>query len=112
MPLKIEEYEKICVMTPGSDFIAAEAEAARKCVEQMIDQKQIVDFIIDFENAGFIDSEGLETLLWMKRKCEDLFGQVKLTTLDEHCRKILQITRLESRFECHADVPAALKTVR
>ena len=36
----------------------------------------------------------------------------KLVTLDENCRKILEITRLEHRFECHGELAAALKTMR
>jgi anti-anti-sigma factor len=112
MPIKYEEYNHVCVATPEADFIGAEAIELRKHIEQVIETKQIVDFVIDFEKAGFIDSEGLETLLWLKRKAEDLFGQVKLTGLDENCRKILEITRLEHRFECHAELPGALKTMR
>jgi len=112
MPLKFEEYNNLCVLTLGGDFTTVEAEAMRKGVEQIIDRKQIVDFVIDCEKTTFIDSEGLETLLWMKRRCEDLFGQVKLASMDENCRKILEITRLDNRFECHADLPGALKTMR
>jgi anti-anti-sigma factor len=112
MPVKYEEYNHVCVMTLDADFAGAECEQLRKNVEQIIEKKQIVDFVVDFEKAGFIDSEGLETLLWLKRKAEDLFGQVKLTNLDENVRKILEITRLEHRFECHADLTGALKTMR
>src|SRR3954468_9597741 len=112
MAVKFEEYNNVCVMTLVSDFTSVETEAMRKQVEQLIEKKQIVDFVVDFEKAGFIDSAGLETLLWLKRKAEDLFGQVKLAHLDDNCRKILEITRLEHRFECHADLTGALKTMR
>jgi anti-anti-sigma factor len=78
----------------------------------MIDNRQIVQFVVDFEKSGFLDSEGLEGLLWLKRQCEDRFGQLKLAALDENVRKILEITRLEHRFECHPDLPSALKTMR
>lgn len=112
MPIKYEEYDHVCIATLDADFVGAEAAGFRKHIEQLIENRQIVDFVIEFEKSGFIDSEGLETLLWLKRKAEDLFGQVKLTGLDENCRKILEITRLEHRFECHAELPAALKTMR
>jgi len=112
MPIKYEEYNNICVISPDSDFIAGECEALRKAVDQMIENKRIVDYVVDLEKSDFIDSEGLETLLWLKRKAEDLFGQVKLAHLDENCKKILEITRLEHRFECHADLTGALKTMR
>ena len=112
MPLKCEEYNQVCVMSLDGDFAGDEITAARKAFENLLEKKQIVDFVIDFEKSGFVDSEGLELLLWMKRKCEDLFGQIKLASLDENLKKILEITRLEPRFECHADLPAALKTMR
>ena len=112
MSIKIDEYNNVCVIQPASDLAGELCEKARKVVEEQVDQKQIVDFVIDFEKAGFFDSEGLETLLWLKRRSEDLFGQLKLVNLDENCKKILEITRLEHRFECHPDLPSALKTMR
>ena len=112
MPIKYEEYNNICVISPDSDFVVGECEALRKAVDQMIENKRIVDYVVSLEKTGFIDSEGLETLLWLKRKAEDLFGQVKLAHLDENCKKILEITRLDHRFECPADLPTALKTMR
>ena len=112
MSIKIDHYNQVCVLQPAADLAGELCELARKKVEEQIDTKQIVDFVIDLEKCGFIDSEGLETILWVKRKCEDLFGQIKLASLDENCKKILEITRLEHRFECCADLAAALKTMR
>jgi anti-anti-sigma factor len=112
MGIKCEEYSHVCVMEVQGDFMAETATLAKKSLEDQIDQHRIVDFVLDFAKSGFIDSDGLEALIWMKRRCEDLFGQIKLTNLDENCRKILEITRLEHRFECHSDLPTALKTMR
>jgi anti-anti-sigma factor len=112
MSIKCEEYNQVCVIAPAGDFVAENSAQARKAVEMHIDAKQIVNFVVDFEKAGFVDSEGLETLLWIKRKAEELFGQVKLVNLDENVHKILEITRLEHRFECLPDLAAALKTMR
>jgi anti-anti-sigma factor len=112
MPVKTEEYNQVCVMAVNGDFAGDNSAIARKAVDEAIDQRQIVDFIVDCEKCGFMDSEGLETLLWIKRRCEDLFGKIKLVNLDENCRKILEMTRLEHRFECHGDLAGALKTMR
>ena len=112
MAIKCDEYNQVCVIAPAGDFVADNTVQARKAVDEHIDTKQIVNFVVDFEKAGFIDSDGLETLLWIKRKAEELFGQVKLVNLDENLRKILEITRLEHRFECPADLAAALKSMR
>ncbi|MGH7213858.1 MAG: STAS domain-containing protein [Tepidisphaeraceae bacterium] len=112
MSVKCEQYNQVCVMAVAGDFSGENTVAAKKAVEENIDQHQVVDFIVDLEKADFLDSDGLETLLWIKRRCEDLFGQVKLVNLGESVRKILEITRLEHRFECHAELAAALKTMR
>ena len=113
MPIKCEDYNNVCVIALDGDLTAdGPAESLRKIAMERIEQRQIVDFVVDFEKSSFFDSEGLETLLWLKRRAEDLFGQVKLVNLDENCRKILEITRLEPRFECHNDLASALKTMR
>jgi len=112
-PFKCEDYNNVCVVSLARDLTGDGTTAAlRRAAEERIDNRQIVDFVVDFEKASFFDSEGLETLLWLKRKSEDLFGQLKLVNLDENCKKILEITRLEHRFECHPDLPSALKTMR
>src|SRR5207247_7426382 len=98
---KCEEYGNICVMALTGDFVGEATQQARKAVEERIEQRQIVDYVIDFEKCSFIDSEGLETLLWIKHRCEDLFGQTKLVHLDENCKMILEMTRLEPPFPRH-----------
>jgi anti-anti-sigma factor len=112
VPVKCEEYNNVCVLAPPGDLVGAESQQLRKVVEDLVEQRQLIDFVIDCEKVGFIDSEGLEALLLMKRKTEDLFGRLKLANLDENCRKILEITRLEARFECCPDLPTALKNMR
>ncbi len=112
MPVKCEEYSQVCVMEIHGDFTAETAGQAKKALDDHVDQRRIVDFVVDFQKAPFVDSDGLEALLWMKRRCEDLFGQFKIVNLDENCKKILELTRLDHRFECHGDLPTALKTMR
>ena len=112
MPIKCEDYGNVCVIAPDQDLSGDVTQDLRRTADERIEQRRIVDFVIDFEKVDFIDSEGLETLLWLKRRSEDLFGQIKLVNLDENCRKILEITRLEHRFECHGELAAALKTMR
>jgi anti-anti-sigma factor len=112
MAIKSEDYSNVCVISLDGDLTADASAEVRRQVDQRIDHNRIVDFVLDLEKADFIDSEGLETLLWLKRRCEDLFGQIKLVNLDDNCRKILEITRLEHRFESHGDLAGALKTMR
>lgn len=109
MPITAQEYGKACVLKLGQDLAGDEPQQLRASVTDLIDRVQTIDFVIDFEGCTFIDSQGLEAMLFVKKKAEQLFGRVKLINLDENCRKILEIVRLEPKFEqCH-DLAAALK---
>lgn len=112
MPVRCDEYDKVCVIGIDGDLSADNAAALRTVVAEQIHARHMVDFVLDFEKCPFIDSEGLESLLWMKGRCDELFGQMKLAAIDDNCRKILEMTRLEPRFECQADLAAALKMMR
>jgi anti-anti-sigma factor len=112
MAVKLDEYDGVCVVSIVGDFSGEDVQAARKGAEDMIEARQIRDIVIDLEKAPFVDSEGLEALIWIKRRCEDLFGQFKLAAADENVRKVLEVTRLAKRFETVADVPGALKMMR
>ena len=112
MPITNQDYEKVCVVGVQGDFSGDEPALAQKFVQDAIAQRQIVDFILDLQACPFIDSAGLEALLWVKRRCEEMFGRVKLINLDDNVRKILEVTRLEPRFESCRDLATALKTMR
>lgn len=112
MPVKCEEYNQVCVMAIEGDFVGPEIEPARNVLAEQMDKRQIVDFVFDFEKSGLIDSEGLEFLLSTKEKCEQHFGKMKLVCLDDNMKKILEMTRLEHKFESHPDLAAALKNMR
>jgi anti-anti-sigma regulatory factor len=51
MAVKCEEYNQVCVLAPAGDFTAENTAQARKAVEEHIDGKQIVNFVVDFEKV-------------------------------------------------------------
>lgn len=112
MGVKVDEYDQICVVEIDGDFSGENARLTSAAMENQTQQRKVVNFVIDLAKCAFIDSEGLETLLAIKRRCEDMFGQIKLARLDDNCRQILQLTRLEHRFEMHGELVDALKMMR
>ena len=112
MVIKSDEYHGVCVLSVDGDLAGDAGAALRRSAEDRIAKTQVANFVVDLEKTGFIDSEGLENLLWLKRQSEDVLGRVKLAGSNGNCLKILEITRLVHRFECHADLPAALRTMR
>jgi len=61
-------------------------------------------------NVGFIDSIGLEKLLWARDYCNENNAQLKLAGLDENCSKILELTRLEDEFDRYNELAEAVKS--
>ena len=66
--------------------------------------------VFDMSEVGFIDSQGLERLLWARDYCRENNCQIRLAGLDENCAKILEITRLESEFDYYTELSEAVKS--
>lgn len=110
--ISTEDYNGVCVLSITGELSGDECAKVRKAVEDSIDQRHVVNFAVDLEKCAYLDSEGLETVCWIKGKCDELFGMMKVVTADENCRKIFEITRLDERLEIEADLTTALKAMR
>ena len=66
--------------------------------------------VADCNTTSAFDSAGLELLCATRRACEQLKGTLKLCSLDETGRKILEITRLDRKFEVHDDLDSAVRS--
>ena len=111
MNIRCEDYDHVTVVGLAGELNAEATETFRKQIDERL-QKKVRFFVIDLEQTTFIDSKGLESLLWVQQQCDENLGQVRLCKPDETCRKILQVTRLDGRFDVFADVTEAVKTMR
>jgi len=111
MKLSHEDYDQLTVMQIKGDLNADATDEFRKAINARIDAK-IRDFVFDVAEMEFVDSKGLEALLWAQEVCGEKLGQVRLASPRENVAKILEITRLSPRFDCHADVDTAIKSLR
>ncbi len=109
MPIRYEQYNRTAVLTLEADLAGDAPEALRRAAQDVLARRDVESVVIDLDNARFIDSRGLEVLLGIQRECGEKAGQMKLAALDENCRTILELTRLLRRFDCHSDLPAALR---
>jgi anti-sigma B factor antagonist len=111
MKTTYHDYEQLSVVSFDGDVIADDLEPFRHAVQERLDQ-QVRDFVLDLEKVDFIDSKGLEAVLWLQEAAAELLGQVRLVHVDSNVAKVLELTRLASRFECHDDVEEAIKSMR
>lgn len=66
--------------------------------------------VVDCQTLDGIDSTGLEALCALRQACEALGGTVRICALDAVGRKILEITRLDRRFELFDDLDSAVRS--
>jgi len=111
MRIKSEDHDKISIITIEGDMTTDHIDALRRTVTERM-QRGTRDFVLQVEGMTFIDSAGLESLLWMQEAAAEHLGQIRLVAPDENIRKILEITRLQHQFDTHKEVTEAIRSLR
>ena len=75
---------------------------------ELIDGQARRKLILDFSNVKFLSSSALGVLITLRKKSEEIKGQVLLCGLRPELRKIFKITNLEKLFEFHDNEERAL----
>jgi anti-anti-sigma factor len=111
MKLKYEDHDKISIVSIDGDMTADHVDSFRRTVGERIN-KGTRDFVLQVEGLTFIDSAGLESLLWLQEAAAEHLGQIRLVAPEENIRKILEITRLQHQFDVHEEVTDAIRSLR
>ena len=111
MKLVYEDHDDLAVLTVRGELTADHADEFRRAALERMD-KSARDFIVDVTELEFVDSRGLEALLWLQDTVAEALGQIRLAGANENVEKILEMTRLNKRFERHVDVHDARKSLR
>ena len=111
MKLSFQDYDHMTVLAVEGDLCGDASEKLRRDVLDRLDDR-IRDFVLDISQMEFVDSRGLEAMLWLQDRCADHLGQVRLAGCQENVKTILAMTRLASRFDTHEDVDSAIRSLR
>lgn len=65
-------------------------------------------FVLDFEDASYIDSSGLGLLVSLSKRIREQGGELRLAGLDDDLRTLFELTRLDTLFQIADDRNAAL----
>lgn len=109
MPTSVVKYDSVAVLTSKEDLSRDSIDQFRNAASRCMDEGYF-SLVVDFSAVGSIDSIGLETLLDLQDQCEERLGCVRLCALDETVQKILEITRLNRRFETFPDLDSAVRS--
>ncbi len=109
MKIKTQDYNNVSVVAVQGELDKEGVESFQNTVTGII-SKQKTGIVVDMSEAGYIDSAGLEKLLWARDYCNENNCQLRLAGLDEHCAKILEITRLANEFDKYGELAEAVKS--
>ncbi|MBU6175150.1 MAG: STAS domain-containing protein [Planctomycetes bacterium] len=81
--------------------------AFRSCWQQLVTTRS-VRIVLDMRSIPLMDSAGLESLLDMKERCEEIGATVVLARPNLLCQDILRINGLNRDFQIYDDYVEAL----
>ena len=109
MKVKTQDYNDVTVVELQGELDSDFAELFQNTITGIITTRK-AGIVLDMSDVGFIDSEGLERLLWARDYCNENNCQLRLAGLDENCAEILVVTRLENEFDHYAELSEAVKS--
>lgn len=110
MKITCQNSDQKTILTLRGELTLEEVDPFRKTVVEQMGEKTR-DFVLDMSQVQFIDSRGLETLIWLQDQCLERLGQVRLAACRENILTILRITRLDARLEAHENTQDAIKSL-
>jgi anti-anti-sigma factor len=109
MRIKTQDYENFTVVRLQGEFDSDSADQFQDSVAEIV-AKHNAGIALDMAEVRFIDSQGLERLLWARDYCSENNCQLRLAGLNETCKKILEITRLQEEFDSYSQLEEAVKS--
>lgn len=109
MKLKIQDYNDVTVVELHGDLDADVVELFQNAITDIVTKPRL-GIVLDMSGVGFIDSQGLEHLLWARDYCNENTRELRMAGLDENCEKILKITRLGNEFDHYAELTEAVRS--
>lgn len=109
MKIKTQDYNNVTVVELKGELDSEYTEMFKTNISNLVEQQK-KGIVLDMTETGFIDSQGLQELLWARDHCIENDCQLRLAGLDENCVKILEITRLGNEFDTYDELAGAVKS--
>ncbi len=109
MKIKVQDYNDVTVVELQGELDADMAEVFQSTITDIVTKRK-TGVVLDMSEVSFIDSGGLELLLWSREYCNQNKREMRLAGLDENCVRILEITRLMNEFDHYPELAEAVKS--
>jgi anti-sigma B factor antagonist len=96
MNLTIDKQEKYALVKIGESKLTSVVAPELKASIVMLHHEAIKNMIFDLSEVQYCDSSGLSAILVGYRLCRDNNGSFVLTGVQDHVRKLISISQLDS----------------
>ncbi|OHB58967.1 MAG: hypothetical protein A2Y07_04815 [Planctomycetes bacterium GWF2_50_10] len=110
MKIKTQEYDELTVVELQGEMTSDFTEMLRNTLENVVSKRK-PGIILDMSQVAFVDSKGLELLLWARDYSNENSCAFKVAGLTENCEKILEITGLYKEFDKYAELSQAVRSM-
>jgi anti-sigma B factor antagonist len=109
MRIKTQSYGNVTVLDLQGEVDGDLADLLKDTVAETVSERP-AGIVLNMSDVSFIDSQGLELMLWVRDYCRENKVQLRLAALAENCEKILEITQLRDEFDRHVELAEAVKS--
>lgn len=110
MKMEIQNYNDVNVLEMQGEFTNEFIKSFEDFASEMLAAENCIGIVLDMTAVTYFDSAALEKLLWLTDTCREKKRPLKLAGVDENCRKILELTRLENAFDQYSELAKAVKS--
>lgn len=96
MNLNLERKDKYAVIHVHEARLTSGVAPELKAEIVMLHHEDFANLIVDLSDVQYCDSSGLSALLVGYRLCRDAGGTYVLTNVQDHVRKLISISQLDS----------------
>jgi len=100
----------VCVISVSDQLIVANRQELKQAVLEAL-EAGATRFVIDFTDAGYIDSSGLGVLVSVSKKVRETGGELRLSGLNEDLRMLFELTKLDTLFKISDTRQEAIEAV-
>ena len=107
MSFEVREHNDVCVIDVAGQLIISNRQELKETILAELERGER-KFLIDFDQADYIDSSGIGALISLSKRIRTAGGELRLANLNPDLRTLFELTKLDTHFAISPTRDAAL----
>lgn len=101
----------VVMFRSGSILDSASIDAIARELYMLVDEKAVRKLVLDFEKVQFLSSQALGMLITLKKKSDEIDGQVLIAGMKPDLKRVFKIMKLQKLFKFYDNDKDALASL-